>query len=84
MTQREQLGTLGWVESDCRRAANIVQAVHLRIQRLTVLAGEAKVQSGLAQLVDEMAEVRVVEIHVFVDIRKTEWTTAGGRRDWRF
>ena len=40
-------------------------------------------QGRLTQLVDEVAKVRVVKIHVLVDICKTERTTVGGWRGWR-
>ena len=41
-----------------RRTPHIVQAVHSCIQRLTVLAGEAKMHRGFAKLVDKVAKVR--------------------------
>lgn len=37
----------------------------------------------LGELVDEVSEVGKVEVHVFVNVGKTERTTSGGRRGWR-
>ena len=37
---------------------------------------------GLAKLVDKVAKVRVVEVHVLVHICKTEGTAAVGQRGW--
>jgi hypothetical protein len=39
--------------------------------------------SRSGELVDEVPEVGVVEIHIFVDVGKTERTAVGRRRGWR-
>jgi hypothetical protein len=69
-----------WVQSDWRRAADIISAVQVDVQSLAVLLREAKVFGRPAELVDEIPEVCLVEIHELVDVGKAERTTGRGRR----
>ena len=39
--------------------------------------------SGLGELIDEVTEVRKIEVHVLVDIGQTDRTSCGRRRRWR-
>jgi hypothetical protein len=49
-------------------AAHIELRIHLSIQRSRIVGGEAKVLGCEGQLVNEMPDIRVIEVHEFVHI----------------
>jgi hypothetical protein len=49
-------------------AAHIELRIHLSIQRSRIVGGEAKVLGCEGQLVNEMPDIRVIEVHEFVHV----------------
>jgi hypothetical protein len=50
------------------RAADVVLRIELRREGFAIVVGEAEMGCGFRELVDEVSEVGLVEIHVFVDV----------------
>lgn len=75
---------LSLIQRDWWCAAYIIETVHPRVECEPVLIRKPKVFRRSGELVDEVSEVGVVEVHEFVDVSKTEGTAAiGWWRRWR-
>jgi hypothetical protein len=62
-----------------RQAPHIELRIHLSIQRSCIVGREAEVLGCEGQLVDEMSDIRVIQVHEFVHVCEVEEAAWSGR-----
>jgi len=80
LTEREKFGADRGIKGDWGCAADVILGVEVVTEGLGVLVRETEVNGAFLELVGEVSEVGVVEIHVsrtIVQMRRKSWRRVG-------